>query len=376
MRRISPSPSPNVGTENPKFPKSMIYLKSAFSSLKFILFAGMLALPLTINAGTITTPEIISKSLSQNCLDWKVSGVCIWLKCTIFGCFVVTTPKISHRLPDFVVSAYPNTTHSPWVEFRSILTATVGQMDQLLLSGGHLTGKSTNKLHQDVLKFNEVDVIGNPGLGLLKFGKFLCKSDVSPLQPYFTSISDAAAWRSGMPDATRREAQTPGLREIGNWPKSTWGSVYPRSGFVLQQDPAKAAAVASLRAIDIVTRDFSGHLIVKSAKSGARDIKVGDQKASNKNSCEISGGNWNAGTKNQSSCEQQIWRQWSGKESDLGANWQMLLPKNESRCEAFGGEGSWSMGKIADDGNYVWNYWRRYQCCIKGGGKLLKSVDL
>ena len=70
--------------------------------------------PLTIQGDTLSTEEIVARSQSTDCLDWKISGICIWLRCSIFGCQVVTTPRISHHLPDFVVSSYAQTGQSPW----------------------------------------------------------------------------------------------------------------------------------------------------------------------------------------------------------------------------------------------------------------------
>lgn len=347
----------------------MLQLKS------FLIAIAIASGATSLSAQTINTAQIITGSYSQDCLDWRITGLCLWLKCTLFGCYVVSTPRIAHRLPEFTVSAYSQTGQPPWQETKPILEAAASSMNSII-SGGHLTGIGTGERHQESFLFNEADVIGNPALSLLKFGKFLCKPQVKPFHPYYLSILDAVAWRSGLPDSLRPESITPGAREIGNWPRSTWGSVYPRSGLLLQSDPAKAAAVISQRAIDIVTRDRSGHVHRSGGDRSVFDVVRGDPKSRNAASCELSGGSWKDETRNEpAKCVTQTWRQWATASNEKTDRWQMLLPRRSKRCESFGAEGDWSNGKIADQGNYMWNYWREYKCCVKAGGSLVKTVE-
>ena len=340
------------------------------------LLIGTLIISCQSIAGTINSVEIIERSMSQNCLDWKIAGACFWLKCSLFGCWVTTTPKISHRLPDLTVSSYSQTFMNPWSEARKI-TSSVAKSANSLLSGGNLSGVGSGMQHTDSTFFYEVDVIGSPAVSILKFNQFLCQSKVKPFVPYYLSAIDAKAWRTGEPDSYRPEALTPGIREIGNWPNSTWGPVYPRSGFVLQSDPAKAAAVTAQRAIDIVLNDGNGHIFKPVDASATQNILRGNVAARSKPECEDSGGSWGQmdGKESKYGCRQQIWHQWNPNSNEQSDNWQMLLPRNDNKCEAFGATGNWSRGKIAEDGNYVWNYWRDYSCCIKGGSVLLKVVD-
>ena len=92
----------------------------ARTAVRTIVVSSFFPILLVLNSHTlgqsISTAEILSRSVSQECLNWRISGLCLWLKCTFFGCFVVTSPKIAHRIPDFVVSAYPQTGNSPWKE--------------------------------------------------------------------------------------------------------------------------------------------------------------------------------------------------------------------------------------------------------------------
>lgn len=339
-----------------------------------MLFAAMVLISSFARSGTLSTHEIVARSISTDCLEWKVSGICIWLRCSIFGCRIVTTPKISHRLPDFVVAAYPHSRRSPWCEAAAQIFK--NETDNSL-EGGSISGTGTTHLLHDALRFNEVDVIGGPATQLPGVGRFLCRSKSQPYFPYFVSLRDATAWRSGRPDSERHEARHPGSREIGSWPNFTWGAVYPRSGFVVQTNPGKAAAVASQRAVDIVLSDATGHVAKRLGNSPQYSIVRGDRRAESAAACHLSGGRWQQNSKNNdtSRCTSQQWHQWLPAANEKTDRWQMLSPHPSKHCETFGEQIDWPHPSIAEDGIYVWNYWARYKCCIKAGGILLKHFD-
>ncbi|EHC5911017.1 TIGR03756 family integrating conjugative element protein, partial [Salmonella enterica subsp. enterica serovar Eastbourne] len=118
-----------------------------------------------------------------------------------------------------------------------------------------------------------------------------------------------------------------------------WGNVYPRSGFVTQQDDYKAGAVIAQRVADIITR--SGQVHVYQPLTGHRRP-----------------GYWppgpvteNTGTKNH--------------------KWQRLAPAASQSCAVFPDTG----GKVAEDGNYAWTLWQPYSCCKPRGQTFLYSTD-
>ena len=328
----------------------------------------------SLKAEDFNVSDLASAALSWDCLDWKIDGVCVFLRCGLFGCYIVTTPRISHRLPDLVVQSYANTAEAPWQEWQPLAKAAAQAASSALQgifgtqpSGGAGSGTGPHR-YTDLLQFFETDVVGNPIAKILKFGKFLCRSDVSPMKPYFVSATDALAWRSGLGELKRKESVTPGLREIGTGVESTWGSVYPRSGFVIQSDPARAAAVTAVRGTDIVTRDRSGHM-AQSYKSSAsaRNVRRGDSGAKDPVTCRDSGGKWTV-NKAGATCERRTWRQWRVDSSETDDNWQILTPESSKQCKAFGGTESPS--EVAPDGEYAWHYWVRYRCCMKSGSFL------
>ncbi len=275
-----------------------------------------------------------------------------------------------------MVAAYPLTADSPWP------AGTAGLIDDSSalarrFSGGTRSGLGTARLLSDALQFNEVDVIGGPAANLPGSGRFLCRSTARPMFPYYVSLLDALAWRGAKVPDNQVEALTPGVREIGQWPAFTWGSVYPRVGFVVQAHAGKAAAVVSQRAIDIVLGDSQGHSVNRLATGTQFAVTRGDPNAPERDACKQSGGRWEELPRlNEAGrCVQQTWQQWRSAAHEKTDRWQMLTPHHSRQCTTFGSQRDWTHGDIAADGRYLWNYWTEYKCCVKTGGILLKEVD-
>lgn len=342
------------------------------------------ALPSPTVGESITSIDIVERSASIDCLDWCVTGVCFWLVCSPIPpmCWIETTPKISHNLPDLIVTAYDEPGDTPWTEMR----ATTGKLAATALekvleelahaeAGGNLPLKSSVG-EESLMQFKESQVVGSPVAGLTQFDvPFLCRSKAEPYLPYFMSEADGFSWRSGLPDSLTPQALTPGVREIGTWPSQTWGAVYPRSGFVQQPDDAKSSAVIAQRAIDVVTREGQPHIYVPYGWDGEREMIWGDRFATSKEECEKSGGDWSEVSDNVWQCFEQRSVQWLPGSNEATDKWQMISPVVSDHCEAFGAAGDWSTGKISEDGRYAWNYWRPYKCCIPGPGLFLTSID-
>ncbi|MER0553186.1 TraU family protein, partial [Pseudomonas aeruginosa] len=70
--------------------------------------AATFSLSFTASAA-INSAAIVSSTLSPQCLEYKVVGICYWLLCGPHGCKVKTSVKVRHYVPDAVVSSYANT---------------------------------------------------------------------------------------------------------------------------------------------------------------------------------------------------------------------------------------------------------------------------
>lgn len=289
------------------------------------------------SAFALNTASITASALSPYCLEYRVVGICYWLFCTTFGCSVRTSVKVSHYVPDAVVSSYANTGENPWVEVRAMsMPNTTAQ------AGGDGT---TNQDHENNLsKFKSADVIGHPGGAVLdqlaSASGYSCEGAGTAFMPYLLSTLDTVAWRYNVPEAVYPEALIPGMREIGaRTSLNLWGAVYPRGGFLHQTDDYKSGAVVAQRAGDIVTRRGQIH-VYQPLLANARD------------------GYWPAGELVEGDAS-------TGK-------WQELTPTMSSSCAVF----PHSNPRVqAQQGDYVWALWRPYSCCQRRGQTFLGSVD-
>lgn len=289
-------------------------------------------------AFALNTATIISAALSPDCLEYRISGICYWLYCTPFGCSVRTSVRVSHYIPDAVVSSYSNTGENPWAEM-----AVMSPPNPTAQAGGDGT---TNEAHENNLaRFKNADVIGHPGAEVFSqlagASGYSCEGAGTAFRPYLLSTLDTLAWRFNIPEALYPEALTPGQREVGaRQTLNLWGAVYPRGGFLHQVDDYKAAAVVAQRAGDIVSRQGQVH-VYQPLLAEAHD------------------GYWPAGALLEGDAS-------TGK-------WQELTPSLSDRCAVFPHEDvRWQ----AQRGDYAWALWRPYSCCQRQGQVLLASVDV
>lgn len=312
---------------------------------------------------TISTSEITSQTSSalSSCLNWEIIGVCLWLRCTITGCSVVTTERIRHYVPDAVISAYQNTGENPWAEIRGALGSAQESAAESILSfdafvggGNTLEGRHSRDARQ--LRFKEADVVGHPFMEILEYidVPYICPgaATAEAFHPYYQSATSVLAWRYAVPEMFYIESLREGEREIGDWDDYTWGAVYPRSGYVSQPEDAKAAAIVAQRAGDITTReDQSGHVY---------EQLPGDDVV-----------------------HEDGYRVWLPPElverDEETGTFQMHMPTDTNACEVFGEDDTedkdgWSSDKTNLKGNYVWTLWRPYNCCEIGGQVYLGSV--
>ncbi len=314
------------------------------SMFKSLCFSLLLCISFSASANSINTAFITESTIAAlpQCLHYQIKGVCYWL--TETG-VTVTTPYVSHYLPDVVVSVFNPPTDknggNPWVEIKDTLDQAGKIAQQEIITslahvkpGGGQHGFE-NPLQQNVY-FKEVDIIGNPALPLLPSTPALLPSTASPLKPYFQSMLDSALWRGFAPQAEPEQAAA--LREdithfIGsNGGAINWGGTYPFEGKVETSNDAKAAAVIAQRASILLTAKNSWMHVYQPLS-----IKCGQE------------------------CDAAVIQ-----EDDQNTQFQLIYPKNQSSCQVFGktnsyGEDYESAGQEA----YVLILWRHYQGCIQ-----------
>ena len=326
----------------------------------------------------ISTAEIVLATTNFECMKWRLSGVCLWLECSPF-CTVKVSPHVSHYAPALVVASYGTTGQSPWSDFIGDSYALVSEFAHRSTFALQGTTVSTEmgggafgdrgdavgaKERRQGLRFKAADVVGSPGnIATMAAGfglpLFCPTSDIQPLYPYFLSGIDAISWTSATIEALYPASLLPGRREVGslnlfpgdgplNPLGNTWGSLFPRTGFIDQPEDPKAGAVIAQRAADIVYKESQPHIYRRVGTVGGMDdggFKV-----------------WEPGELRENDPENSVW--------------QMLVPITEDQCSEFGVDDrqtpshltrrSWADGKN-HEGDYVFMLWRPYDCCKDEG---------
>ena len=289
-------------------------------------------------AGSFTTASLTVDTVSAapSCLKLKVVGVCPKIVCDTWGCHPIVVPKIQEYLPDLVVTVYSGFGEDPWTEMNATLDVADHAAGEKLFSATHpgpsLESGEANSAgnHDDDVQLREVDVIGNPALLAVPFG---LRGQATPLMPYYQSQLDALEWRSGLLEQAYSDSWVPGSNEVGQMLINDWGSVYPRSGFVMQPDIAKASAVIAVRGTSIAT--------TQTAHIGAVNL---DGKPCEDDDCQTAG---------------EI------KAHSEKVQWQRIYPDNPLRCESSisDGDQSWTQGN-SDHQSFAWIVWRQYTACM------------
>lgn len=301
----------------------------------------------------LSTLDVVQNTLQAlpNCFRYKIVGLCFWLKCVGSFCSINTTPKVDHYLPDAVVSVFQKQNSNPWdyannmidkVAFPFGNSAIKHALDVDIGYGN----KSASTVHDGDTLAKEADLIGNPALKFFSnFRQYVLPSQATPFIPYYISFIDSYMWRSPLYETLLYpHTLIPGVHIVGSL-MNNWGSVYPRTGMLMQPQDTKAAAVMAQRAADIATRSMQPHVY---------NPLIGPCGSH----CEIN----------------------EVTENDDHSEWQMIFPAVEKNCKVFGENDLSSKPWGSDNaqkgnGNYAWALWRRYHGCIEGEGKYIGSID-
>ena len=321
-------------------------------TMVFVLLQGYKLQAFEAEPTTITTADIVSAiTLDRSCLNYCITGVCVWLRCSIYECSFETSIRVAHYNPDLVVSVYDEPGDNPWQEMESIfgsldsgiVSGIVSTFHGAFVGGGHRT-EGGNPATDQSLRFKEVTAIGHPFSSVSDFigdSGYYCPSEAESFNPYLLSSLDALTWRLGLPEMLYLQNLLPGRRVVGDGIQQQWGPVWPRTGFINQKDDAKAAAVVAQRAGNIVTQTRQPHVYNALDGNGYNRTWLPGELVEN--------------------------------DPDTGV-WQMLAPEVDEQCYAFGENDvlstSWSEGRHSEDNRYAFTLWRPYECCEAQGAYL------
>jgi len=304
-----------------------------------------MVMPATGFTKSLDTLDIIARTQScRHCYHYRVKGVCVWGTIKNGMPRVTETLRVSHYLPDVVVSVFPE--KNPWTEaehaFQRPAKSVANKLGYGPLGSGHSESREAGIAN---IRFKEATVIGHPSNLVLANipGMDLLPSQAKPWVPYYISISDTLLWRNAEPEMLAYpEKLIPGAKEVGEGLKWSWGPLYPRTGFVMHENDAKASGVIALRA---------AHLASTSHRIPHISVNLTNNSCGKK--CKGPGAIFN----------------------NDDALFQMIYPKKEKRAHKLVSDIDEEWAKeLSDDEAYVWVVWRKYEGCKDGKGKFLYSI--
>lgn len=292
------------------------------------------------DSGKLSTLDITQSAVEcTDCMDWKLLGICYWLKCSFFDCEIRESTRVGHYMPDLVVSSYSAKTE--WDEMRGVNPIPVAVIHQT----------ESYRDQATPLNFKNVDIFAHPALtvfnGFSESSDLFCESMLKvPLVPIFLSGLDPA-WND--PAVERLYPQSaiglPKFKTGITLPllgDGYWAPLYPRCGWGAHPYDAVNAAVAAHRASEIVTRTTQPHVY----------------------------------TSAQGKCKSKCWAPDPVDVNEHHDNrFQMLAPNMEMNTKSFEGPVTWANGKTTLRESYTWTLWRYYTCCIKKGQTYLGKTD-
>jgi len=141
------------------------------NSLARIWISGLLVILLSATFNPATAESFTSLKVLQSginsgssCLALETEGICIhfYIRCSLFsGCGVKTkvVTRISHNLPDLVVTAFREPGETPYTEIRNTYSIPAKRAVNLLM-GESSSGGSASLTTSESMTFNEVNIIG------------------------------------------------------------------------------------------------------------------------------------------------------------------------------------------------------------------------
>lgn len=205
-----------------------------------------------------------------------------------------------------------------------------GGQSALGLMGGLTPAKVLNLVGIDIGPlmdvYNAIKTLSDGAGSFLSIGpETLCPGSASLLTLHFQSELDNLFWRGILPV----ESLYPGSwLPLGHNEVGSWGSRYPRTGELVQQDPTRASAVIAERVMSIISQENQPHIYTE-LKAQGNYVYFGPVKQ---------------------------------------RKWQRHYPDAEQSCQTFGGTlKNYSMSERSVEDGYVWGAWNPYTCCLRRG---------
>lgn len=144
------------------------------------------------------TMGVVSATLASapSCLSYQVTGVCFFLRCTAFGCTVETSIRVSHYMPDVIISSFNDQYIHPWKDVGGAVSGIGDKVGSALLStpldGSGNTGEAKLSTAEPTTN-KSADAIGNPMVLVNNSGTNMVVPGVSELMDFPSTLPQIMA---------------------------------------------------------------------------------------------------------------------------------------------------------------------------------------
>lgn len=133
---------------------------------------------------------------APSCISYMVTGVCFFLRCTPFGCTVETSIRVSHYMPDVVVSTYNDQYIHPWRDVGSAVSG-IGDRIGASILGSPLDATANTSAKRrgaaEPVTMKTVDAIGNPAVLINNSGTRMVVPGITELMSFPSTLPDILA---------------------------------------------------------------------------------------------------------------------------------------------------------------------------------------
>lgn len=139
------------------------------------------------------TMGVVSATLASapSCISYRVTGVCFFLRCTPFGCTVETSIRVSHYMPDVVVSTFNDQYIHPWRDVGGAVSTIGDRIGSAMLNtpldASGNTGEAKQSTAEPTTNKN-ADAIGNPVVLVNNVGTNLVVPGVTELMNFPSTL--------------------------------------------------------------------------------------------------------------------------------------------------------------------------------------------
>ncbi|MGG4579381.1 TraU family protein [Alcaligenes faecalis] len=194
-------------------------------SITTLRFRHMLAISLLVLATALrpvpataatTTAGVVTNTVAAlpSCTSYQVKGICVWLVCVpLIGCFIRTSVRVAHYVPDVVISTYNDPLAHPWAEVGKPLATAISSVGSAVVGAPIDASAGTQREGTEVTTYKSADAIGNPAGLIASIASGYIPSFGSSFQ--FPGYSELLAFtRTELPRITQSWRQVP--QQLGN----------------------------------------------------------------------------------------------------------------------------------------------------------------